>query len=241
MAAASRRAVALLSGGMDSAVAAAGVRSEGFEVHALSVDYGQRHRPELEAARRVANALGLASFTRLAVDLSAIGGSALTADLAVPKDRDAAQIGTDVPVTYVPARNTVLLALALGAAEVRDAEALVIGATAVDYSGYPDCRPAFLEAFEATARLGTRRGAEGKPLRVLAPLLRLSKADIVRRGLSLGVPFAATWSCYDAVERGGESLHCGRCDACRLRRRGFSEAGVTDPTRYEGEPRAPHP
>jgi 7-cyano-7-deazaguanine synthase len=228
------RAVVLLSGGMDSATVAAVLRSEGHEVHALLVDYGQRHKAELAAARAVAAALGLASTRTVAVDLRALGGSALTADLpsgewAVPKDRPYAAIGADVPVTYVPARNTVLLGLALAAAEVLDADLVGIGVNALDCSGYPDCRPAFLDAMRSVAAAGTRRGAEGRPVRIVAPLLGDSKADIVRRGHALGVPFGSTLSCYDPVERSGRVLACGRCDACRLRARGFHEAGLTDP------------
>ena len=228
-----RRAVALLSGGMDSAVAAALVAEDGYgEVHALVLDYGQRHRVEIDAALGVADLLGLASATVVRVDLSSFGGSALTADLAVPKDRGDPAIGADIPITYVPARNTVFLSLALAAAEARGGEAIVIGANAVDYSGYPDCRPAFLEAFEAVARLGTKWGVEGHPFHVLAPLLHLTKADIVREGTRLGVPFGETHSCYDPVEHAGTWIHCGHCDACRLRQRGFAEARIADPTRY---------
>lgn len=235
-----RRAVVLLSGGLDSSTAAAWARAQGYQVHALAVDYGQRHKAELEAARRVADALRLASFRVVAVDLAALGGSALTSDLAVPKDRSAAEIGAGIPVTYVPARNTVLLGLALGLADVLEAEAVVIGINALDCSGYPDCRPGFLAAMQAVAREGTRRGAEGRPLQVLAPLLADTKADIVRRGQALGVPWALTLSCYDplpSAPAGGAShgppgpppRPCGRCDACLLRARGFTEAGVEDP------------
>jgi 7-cyano-7-deazaguanine synthase len=223
------RAVVLLSGGMDSATVAAVLRSEGHEVHALLVDYGQRQKAELTAARAVAAALGLASTRTVAVDLRALGGSALTDDLPVPKDRPYAAIGADVPVTYVPARNTVLLGLALAAAEVLDADLVGIGVNALDCSGYPDCRPAFLDAMRSVAAAGTRRGAEGRPAKIVAPLLGDSKADIVRRGHALGVPFGLTVSCYDPVERSGRVLACGRCDACRLRARGFHEAGLTDP------------
>jgi 7-cyano-7-deazaguanine synthase len=215
---------------MDSATAAAAVRAEGFEVHALLFDYGQRHRAELAAAARVAAAMGLASATTLRVDLATLGGSALTGDLPVPKDRTAAEIGAGIPVTYVPARNTVFLALGLAAAEARDLDAVVIGVNALDTSGYPDCRPAFLDAFRRVAAEGTRRGAEGRPIEVLAPLADDSKAAIVRRALRLGVPLALTLSCYEPVTRGpGPALHCGRCDACALRARGFAEAGVPDP------------
>jgi 7-cyano-7-deazaguanine synthase len=225
------RAVVLLSGGLDSATAAAWAKASGFEVAALSVDYGQRHRLELEAARRVAEGLEITDHRVVAVDLRAIGGSALTADVAVPKDRVA--IGADVPVTYVPARNTVFLALLTGFAEVVGANDLVIGANVQDYSGYPDCRPEFLRAFEAVARLGTRAGAEGARFSVHAPLLHLSKAGIVRLGASLGVDYALTLSCYDPP---GAFIHCGRCDACRLRRAGFEEAGVPDPTIWASRP-----
>lgn len=227
------RAVALLSGGLDSCVAAAWAVAEGLEVHAISFDYGQRHLAELEAAARVAAALGLPSHRVVRVDLRAIGGSALTSDRAVPKDREAAAIGGDVPVTYVPARNTVFLSLALGLAETLGAERLVIGANAVDYSGYPDCREPYLRAFEALAQLGTAAGASGAArFRVEAPLVRLSKAEIVRLGTRLRAPLHLSHSCYDPV--GADALACGRCDACLLRRRGFDEAGVPDPTRYAG-------
>jgi 7-cyano-7-deazaguanine synthase len=221
------RAVVLLSGGLDSATVLAIALAEGFESHCLTVDYGQRHRVELDAARRVADALGAASHRVITLDLRAIGGSALTADIDVPKDRRP-EIG-DVPVTYVPARNTVLLSLLLGLAEVVDAEHLFIGANAVDYSGYPDCRPAFLQAFENLAALATVAGTErGVKFRVRAPLLELSKGDIIRRGLDLGVDYGLTWSCYDPT---ADALACGRCDACILRRRGFEDAGAIDPAR----------
>lgn len=219
-----RPAVVLLSGGMDSAVVLAIARAQGFEGHALSVRYGQRHSVELDAAAAVARALGAAAHKVVDVDLRAIGGSALTADIAVPEFPAAG-----IPVTYVPARNTIMLALALGWAEVLGAQDLFVGDNAVDYSGYPDCRPAFVEAFERLANLATRAGVEGRRLRVHAPLLALSKADIVRRGIELGVDFSATVSCYQADSRGRA---CGRCDACRLRAQGFVEAGVADPTRY---------
>lgn len=221
-----RRAVALLSGGMDSATAAALVQEAGTEVHALAVDYGQRHHLELDAARAVADALGLASFRVVRVDLAALGGSALTDDVDVPKDRDEASIGDDVPVTYVPARNTVFLAVALAAAEVLDADAIVIGVNALDYSGYPDCRPAFLDAFREVSARGTKRGIEGRPIEVLAPLLSMTKADIVRAAAEHDVPLGLTLSCYDPTPEGRP---CGGCDACRLRARGFAEAGLADP------------
>ncbi|MFV1958261.1 MAG: 7-cyano-7-deazaguanine synthase QueC [Planctomycetota bacterium] len=216
---------------MDSPVAAAWARAEaGYEeIHALAVDYGQRHRAEIQCARLLAKALALDSFRVVSVDLAALGGSALTGDLEVPKGRREADIGREIPVTYVPARNTVLLAIALAAAEVLGAEAIVIGVNAVDYSGYPDCRPAFLEAFRQVARRGTKCGVEGHPIRILAPLLHLTKGAIVRLGLALGVPFDRTLSCYDPVEQSGRWLACGTCDACVLRARGFAEAGVTDP------------
>lgn len=222
-----RRAVVLLSGGLDSATAAAWAQAAGCEVAALTVDYGQRQRHELEAARRVAFRLGISDHRVVAVDLRAIGGSALTADVEVPKDRSG--IGLDVPVTYVPARNTVFLALLAGLAEVIGAEDLVIGANVQDYSGYPDCRPAFLRAFAETARLGTRAGVEGARIAVHAPLLHLSKAGIIRLGHALGVGYGLTLSCYDPP---GPFVHCGRCDACRLRRAGFTEAGIADPSTY---------
>lgn len=220
-------AVVLLSGGMDSATAAAWAKAAGFRAVALSVDYGQRHRVELDAARAVADQLGIADHRVVTVDLRAIGGSALTAEIAVPKDRGGS--ASDIPVTYVPARNTVMLALLTGLAEVTGARDLVIGANVQDYSGYPDCRPEFLRAFAEVARLGTRVGAGGAHFAVHAPLLQLSKAGIVRLGAALGVDFSLTLSCYDPP---APFVHCGRCDACRLRRAGFVEAGVPDPTTY---------
>jgi 7-cyano-7-deazaguanine synthase len=224
-----RAAVVLLSGGMDSATTLALARAEGWVVHALTVDYGQRHRAELDRARRLAEALGAATFRLLRVDLGALGGSALTADVEVPKDRPEAEIGSGVPATYVPARNTILLGVALAAAEALDADAVFLGVNAVDTSGYPDCRPDFLDAFRAVSSTGTRRGAEGRPIGIRAPLLADTKGAIVRRAVALGVPLALTLSCYEPVTRGGEILHCGRCDACRLRARGFAEAGLEDP------------
>ena len=222
------RAVVLLSGGLDSTTVLAIARAEGLDCHCLTVDYGQRHRVELEAARRVAGALGAVSQRVINLDLRAIGGSALTDDIDVPKDQEPES--GDVPVTYVPARNTVLLSLLLGLAEVVGADQLFIGANAVDYSGYPDCRPAFLEAFENLASLATVAGAEdGVRFKVRAPLLELSKTDIIRRGLELGVDFGLTWSCYDPTPDG---LACGRCDSCQLRLRGFDEAGERDPLGY---------
>jgi 7-cyano-7-deazaguanine synthase len=223
------RAVVLLSGGLDSSTCLAAARADGFEVHALSVDYGQRHKGELAAARAVARALGAAHHRVVKVDLSAFGGSALTdARIAVPKRRSAARMARDIPVTYVPARNTVLLALALAHAETVGAQDVYVGVNAIDYSGYPDCRPEFLRAFEKLARVATKAGVEGRPLRVRAPLLRLSKAGIIRLGTRLGVPYRLTLTCYDPVR----GRACGECDACQLRRKGFEEAGVADPTPY---------
>jgi 7-cyano-7-deazaguanine synthase len=224
-----KRAVVLLSGGLDSTTCLAVARAEGFEAHCLSVDYGQRHRHELARSRRVARALGAADHRVVKVDLSAFGGSALTdASIAVPKDRSESRMARDIPVTYVPARNTVLLALALAHAETIGASDVFVGVNAIDYSGYPDCRPAFLRAFERLAAVATKAGVEGRPLRIRAPLLRLSKAGIIQLGSALEVPYRLTLSCYDPVR--GKA--CGRCDACRLRRKGFAEAGVPDPTLY---------
>jgi len=230
-----RRAVVLLSGGLDSATCLAVARARGFEAHALSVDYGQRHRGELGRARRLARTLGARSHRVVRVDLSAFGGSALTdRAIAVPKDRRLRGGGAAIPATYVPARNTVLLGLALAFAETLGAGDVFIGVNAVDYSGYPDCRPAFLRAFERLARLATRAGVQGRRLRLHAPLLRRSKAAIVRLGTRLGVPFRLTLSCYDPVR----GRACGRCDACRLRRRGFEDARLPDPTPYARPARA---
>jgi len=223
-----RAAAVLLSGGLDSTTVLAIARSKGFECHCLTVDYGQRHRVEIAAAHRAAESLGAASHRVVQLDLRAIGGSALTDDIDVPKDREPTEEG--VPATYVPARNTVLLALLLGLAETTGAADLFIGANAVDYSGYPDCRPEFLQAFEGLAGLATVAGTEkGVTFRVHAPLLHLTKAEIILRGVELGVDYALTHSCYDPTPDG---LACGRCDSCVLRRRGFADAGVPDPTRY---------
>jgi 7-cyano-7-deazaguanine synthase len=225
-------AVVLVSGGMDSAVVLAIAREQGYAVHALSVRYGQRHTSELDAADRVARALDAVAHKTVAVDLRSIGGSALTdADIAVPEDSDGHVIGAGIPVTYVPARNTIMLSLALGWAEVLGSADLFCGVNAVDYSGYPDCRPEFIAAFERLANVATRAGVEGAGFRVHAPLLRMSKADIVREGVRLGVDFALTVSCYQADADGRA---CGHCDACRLRADGFAAAGVPDPTRYRG-------
>jgi 7-cyano-7-deazaguanine synthase len=218
------RAVVLLSGGLDSATAAAIARSEGFDLYALTIEYGQRHLVEIEAARGVARALGVARHVELRVDLSAFGGSALTDRIEVPKDRDLA--GTDIPATYVPARNTVFLSLAMAWAEAVSARDVYIGVNALDYSGYPDCRPEFIEAFERLAALATKAGVEGAGLRVRAPLIRMAKAEIIRRGLELQVDYSLTRSCYDP-DRSGRP--CGHCDSCLLRAKGFAEAGVKDP------------
>jgi 7-cyano-7-deazaguanine synthase len=223
------KAVVLLSGGMDSAPAAAVALDRGFEVYALSFRYGQRHATELDAAKRVAERLGLRRHVVLDIDLRAFGGSALTGDLEVPKDTPLERIGSGIPATYVPARNTIFLAFALGWAETLGAADIFIGANALDYSGYPYCRPEYIEAFERMANLATRAGVEGGHLRIHAPLISLSKAGIIRLGSGLGVEFALTWSCYDPTPEG---TACGRCESCTLRRKGFREAGVADPTRY---------
>lgn len=223
-----KRAVILLSGGMDSAVVLALACEHGFACHALSVAYGQRHVSELQAAARIAELLGAAEHKIVKVDLRSIGGSALTADIEVP-EHERAHPPDEIPTTYVPARNTIMLSIALGWAEVLDAHDIFCGVNAVDYSGYPDCRPAFVAAFERLANLATRAGVEGHGMRVHAPLIDLSKADIVREGVRLGVDFAATVSCYRADVHGRA---CGHCDACGLRAQGFIDAGVADPTRY---------
>ena len=222
-------AVALLSGGLDSATALAWARAQGFECHALTIDYGQRHRVEIEAARRVVASLGIADHRIVSADLRAFGGSALTAAIDVPKERPLEEMASGIPVSYVPARNTVLLALALAHAETLGAVDLVAGMNALDYSGYPDCRPEFLRAFEEVARLGTKAGVEGARFTVHAPLMALDKAGIVKLGRSLGIDFGLTHSCYDPEPDG---VACGACDACQLRLKGFREAGVHDPVRY---------
>ena len=220
-----KKAVVLVSGGLDSATILAMARAQAYACYALSFDYGQRHRVELQAAARVAAALGAVEHKTISLDLGGIGGSALTdAAIAVPEEG-----GEGIPVTYVPARNTVFLALALGWAEVLGAQDIFIGVNAVDYSGYPDCRPEFIAAFEKTANLATKAGVEGRPFHIHAPLIQLSKADIIRAGLRLGVDYAITVSCYQADEQGRA---CGRCDSCRLRRAGFTAAGTVDPTSY---------
>ena len=224
-----RRAVVLLSGGLDSATVLAIARSKGFLCSCLLVDYGQRHRVELERARGVARAQSVEDVRVVSVDLRAVGGSALTADVDVPKDRAETERGAGIPVTYVPARNTLFLALALGLAETLGATDLFIGVNAVDYSGYPDCRPEFIRAFEALAHLATRAGVEGARFRVHAPLSGMRKAEIIRTGARLGVDYAMTHSCYDPDALGRA---CGRCDSCLIRREGFRAAGVPDPTSY---------
>jgi len=224
-----RPAVVLLSGGLDSATALAWAIDRGMICHTLAVDYGQRHRVELAAARRVSQALHAASHREIAVDLRAIGGSALTDSIAVPRDRNAAEIGAGIPVTYVPARNTIFLSLALGLAETLSACDLVAGMNAIDYSGYPDCRPEFVRGFEALAQVATRAGVGGVRYTIHTPLMSLDKAGILRLGASLGVDYSLTHSCYDPAPDGAA---CGGCDACILRRNGFTAAGIHDPTRY---------
>jgi 7-cyano-7-deazaguanine synthase len=226
-----RPAVVLLSGGLDSTTVLAIAQTQGFAVSALTIQYGQRHAIEVEAARRIAERYRVPRHIVVPLDLRQFGGSALTADLAVPKDRSADQMGHGIPITYVPARNTIFLALALGWAETLGATDLFIGVNALDYSGYPDCRPEFIEAFERLANLATKAGVEGSRFRIHAPLLHLSKAEIVRRGLELGVDFALTTSCYDPAADGSA---CGHCDSCLLRLQGFAENGVPDPRLYAG-------
>ncbi|MHC5026175.1 MAG: 7-cyano-7-deazaguanine synthase QueC [Planctomycetota bacterium] len=228
-AAAGRPAVVLVSGGLDSATTLAGAVAAGYDCHALSFDYGQRHKGELHAAARVAQSLGAVEHHVMTIDLRAFGGSALTADIEVPKDRTDDAIAHGIPVTYVPARNTIFLAFALGKAEVLDAHDIFIGVNAVDYSGYPDCRPEFVAAFERVANLATRMGVESDPgngLRIHAPLIDMTKAEIIRHGVELGVDYGLTISCYDPDE---DDRACGACDACHLRAAGFQGAGVVDP------------
>ena len=226
----SRKAVVLLSGGLDSATALAVARAEGFDVHALTISYGQRHAREVESARAVATALGAREHKFVDITLREIGGSALTAEIPVPIGRTDEEIGSGIPITYVPARNTIFLSVALGYAEVVGAETIVLGVNQVDYSGYPDCRREFLAAFETLANLATKAGVEGASrFRIMAPLLNMTKAEIIRTGLHLGVDYRLTWSCYT----GGEQA-CGACDSCRLRLAGFAEAGVRDPLVYTG-------
>jgi 7-cyano-7-deazaguanine synthase len=229
----SKSAVVLLSGGLDSATAAAVARAEGFDLHALSIDYGQRHRFELEAARRVAAAIGVKRHVTLRIDLTQLGASALTSSIAVPKGRSREEMERGIPVTYVPARNTVFLALALGYAEVQGAADIFLGVNAVDYSGYPDCRPEFIAAFERLANLATKAGVEGAiRFKIQTPLIRMTKAQIIRRGTELGVDYSLTHSCYDPDPDGRS---CGSCDSCLLRRQGFVNAGLVDPLEYPNE------
>src|SRR5579859_1583963 len=223
------KAVVLLSGGMDSATTLAIARREGYDCLVLSFSYGQRHVLELEAAKRVAKHFGARQET-VAIDLRAMGGSALTADIPVPKDRPLNEMGSDIPITYVPARNTIFLSFALGWAEVTGAWDIFLGVNALDYSGYPDCRPEYIAAFERMANLATKAGVEGQQrLKIHAPLIQLSKAQIIQRGLELGVDYGLTFTCYDPAPDGAA---CGQCDACRLRLKGFAEAGVADPAKY---------
>ena len=226
----SPKAVVLLSGGLDSATAAAVAKAQGFALHALTLRYGQRHDLEVSAAARVVRALQVGRHVVQTIDLRELGGSALTADIEVPKAAGVTQIGRGIPVTYVPARNTIFLALALAHAEVVCSSDIFIGVNAVDFSGYPDCRPAFIEAFERLANLGTRAGAEGANIRIHAPLIAMSKAEIIREGLRLGVDYGLTHSCYDPAPDGRA---CGRCDSCLLRKQGFEQAGVPDPIPYQ--------
>jgi 7-cyano-7-deazaguanine synthase len=227
-----KKAVVLLSGGLDSTTCLAMARAAGFEPVCLAVQYGQRHAVELERARKVAESMGVKDFRVVPIDLRSVGGSALTADIPVPKDRPEAEMSHGIPVTYVPARNTLFLALALGLAEVVGAQDIYIGVNAVDYSGYPDCRPEFIRAFEALANLATKAGVEGARFKIHAPLSGLTKADIIREGTKLGVNYGLTHSCYDPDAQGRA---CGRCDSCLLRKKGFQEAGVPDPTPYTTE------
>ncbi len=225
-----RRAVVLVSGGLDSATTLALARSQGYDCYAIAFDYGQRHRFELQAAARVAANFGVSRQIVVPIDLRAFGGSALTADVAVPKDRSDAEMISGIPVTYVPARNTIFLSLAMGWAETLGAWDLFLGVNAVDYSGYPDCRPEFIRAFESLANLATKAGVEGQRWTVHAPLISLTKAEIIRLGTSLGVDFGWTHSCYDPDARGRS---CGHCDSCQLRLKGFAEAGLVDPAIYQ--------
>jgi 7-cyano-7-deazaguanine synthase len=220
------RAICLLSGGLDSSTCLAIARQQGFDCYCLSFDYGQRHKVELEAAARIAESLGAKELRIAKIDLRVFGGSALTADIDVPKNGYGAGSSDTIPVTYVPARNTIFLSFALAYAEVLQSSDIFIGVNAIDYSGYPDCRPEYLRAFEHLASLATKQALEGQPLKILAPLLTLSKADIIRRGLTLGVDYTMTLSCYDPQRDGAP---CGHCDSCTLRARGFAEAGVPDP------------
>jgi 7-cyano-7-deazaguanine synthase len=224
-----KKAVVLLSGGIDSTTTLALASAEGFEVYALTIDYGQRHRAELDAARKVATSLSAKEHKIISVDLRTVGGSALTSDMDVPKSQNFNETSRGIPVTYVPGRNTLFLALALSWGEAVGATAVFIGATAVDYSGYPDCRPEYIQAFQRVADLGTKAGTEGKPIRIRAPFVKVPKSEIIRRGLRLGVDYSLTHSCYDPADDG---TACGKCDSCHFRRKAFAEAGVKDPTLY---------
>ena len=224
------KAVVLLSGGLDSTTTLAVAKSRGYEIYALTFRYGQRHHWEIEAARRIALHIQVAEHKIVEVDLSSFGGSALTAEIKVPKDRDLKEISKDIPITYVPARNTVFLAMALAWAEVLEAKDIFIGVNALDYSGYPDCRPEFIQSFEQTANLGTKAGVEGKQFTIHTPLINLNKAQIIKKGLELEIDFSLTSTCYDPSVEGKA---CGKCDACRLRLKGFAEAGIKDPADYE--------
>ena len=224
-----KRAVVLLSGGIDSTTTLATAIAEGYQAYALSFDYGQRHQIEMQAARRVVNSLGVKEHRIAKIDLRVFGGSALTDEITVPKQRSETQIAHGIPVTYVPARNTIFLAYGLAWAEVISATNIFIGVNAIDYSGYPDCRPEFIEAFENLANLGTKAGVEGTRFQVHTPLIKLSKAEIIRKAVELGVDLSLTHSCYDPTPEG---LGCGECDSCRLRLKGFREAGITDSIRY---------
>ncbi|MDE3061157.1 MAG: 7-cyano-7-deazaguanine synthase QueC [Pseudomonadota bacterium] len=225
-----KKAVLLLSGGLDSATALAIAKAEGFEVYAMSFAYGQRHKHELDAAQRIAAKYDVREHRVVAIDLAAFGGSALTSDIDVPKERNANEMGEGIPVTYVPARNTIFLSFALAWAEVLKAYDIFIGVNALDYSGYPDCRPEFIEAFERMANLATAYGVEGgRRIAIHAPLIRMTKAEIIRKGLELGVDYGLTFSCYDPDAQGHA---CGSCDACQLRLKGFRENGLDDPSRY---------
>jgi 7-cyano-7-deazaguanine synthase len=224
------RAVVLSSGGIDSTTATAIAKAEGYEIYSLSFNYGQRHKIELEKAKKIAEYFGAVKHIIIDIDLRKFGGSALTADIDVPKDRHIEEMGSGIPVTYVPARNTIFLSFALAWAEVINADAIFIGVNALDYSGSPDCRPEYIRAFEEMANLATKAGVEGKiKFKIKTPLINMTKAEIIKKGSGLGVDYSLTWSCYDPQP---DSMHCGRCDSCLLRKKGFKEAGIKDPTRY---------
>jgi 7-cyano-7-deazaguanine synthase len=225
-----KKAVVLSSGGIDSTTVMAMAKHEGFKIFSLSFFYGQRHAFELEAAQKVANAIGVTEHLVINIDLKQIGGSSLTDDMDVPKDRDEQEMSREIPATYVPARNTIFLSFALAWAEVLKSSDIFIGVNAIDYSGYPDCRPEYIDAFEKMANLATKAGVEGTTkIKIRTPLIRLTKAEIIQKGIELGVDYALTHSCYDPSPQG---LACGRCDSCQLRKKGFKEAGISDPTRY---------